>query len=336
MRISVSFMALLSLGQLSANEGILEGVVVNATRGHAVAAGTEVILRGQHNGEFIPLAKTVTSAGGEFRFTGLPLDEVGPYLAGANRDGVHFPGPRVDVTAERPYAEITITVYDAVCQPNPLLIEHHEIVLHVESGAIRVRESIQINNPSSTCFVGNPSHAESRPITLSLGIPNDFERITFDKEAYGRRFQLVDGELVTGIPWPPGKRELAFSYVVPNKQVDRPWQRRIDLPCRRVSLRVRTDSADQIGCNLPSCLHEPDGFTYYESDEFLAIGDIVRIDVGGQGIPPLVYARWAAVTILVVLIVGLVLATLRRRRNASQENVKVSHDTFRMRRPSTI
>ena len=321
------FMALmLFAAQPAAAEGVLEGVVVNATQGSTAAAGTEVVLRALVNGEFILLARTVTSAAGEFRFTGLPLDGVGPYLPGANRDEVHFPGPRVEVTADRPYARVTIPVFDALSRPNPLLIEDHEIVIQVEPGSLRVRETMVIDNPSATCFVGTPSHAGGGPVTLQLGIPADFQRITFDKEAFGRRFSLINEKLVTGIPWPPGKRELAFNYVIPQEQGQRCWRRQIDLPCSHISLKVRTDCPDQLTCSLPVRGTTQEGIVHYEfRGEVLQAGDVVQLDLDGLPVPPMVVARWTALGILLLLVIGVSIATVGRRPRTFRSNVEVTY-----------
>jgi hypothetical protein len=297
-----------------AAEGVIEGVVVNATRGHGVGRGTEVALRALFNGQFILLAQTVTSPTGKFRFTGLPLDADGPYLPGANQDGVHFPGPRVELTAAQPSVHITLAVFDAVSQPNPLVIEEHQIVVDVEPGCVRVRETMTVDNPSSTCYVGSPRHAGGGPVTLQLGVPGDFERITFDKEAFGRRFSLINGKLVTGIPWPPGKRELGFSYVIANERSNRTWQRQVDLPCSRMRLKVHADKPDQITCNLPPRPTSPDGEACVEyGNESLPAGYVVRLDLDGLPLSTIVLARWAALVVLPLLAVAVSVVSFRRR-----------------------
>lgn len=53
-------------------------------------------------------------------------------------------------------------------------------------------------------YVGRPAHEGGRTATLRLSIPSDFHRTTFHKEFYGRQFTLIDGRLVTDIPWAPG------------------------------------------------------------------------------------------------------------------------------------
>ena len=90
------------------------------------------------------------------------------------------------------------------------------------------------------------------PVTLRLSIPANFDRVTFDSEFYGRRFRIADHQLVTDIPWPPGERELSFTYRVPVESSSGLFRRRLDMASRKVTLRVRGKSSDQMSCNLPS------------------------------------------------------------------------------------
>jgi len=297
-----------------AAEGMIEGVVLNATRDREVSSGTEVVLRALFDGKFVSLAQTVTQSDGSFRFSGLPLEGTGPYLPGANQDDVHFPGPRVELTTNRPHANVTLAVFDSVSHPNPLVIENHEIVVRVESGSIKVRETMVIDNPSLHCYVGSPRHAGGGPVTLQLGIPINFERITFDKEAFGRHFSLINEKLVTGIPWPPGKRELGFSYVIANDQDNHTWQRRVDLPCSSVNVIVHANHPDQLSCNLPVQSAALDGKVSFASlDGPLPAGYLVQLDLDSLPVSTMVYARWTASLILFLLIVVVSSISIRRR-----------------------
>ena len=64
----------------------------------------------------------------------LPIDGQQVYLPGANRDGVHYPGPSVRLSSLRRRAEVTLAVYDALAFPNPLVVRRHTIVLRTRAG----------------------------------------------------------------------------------------------------------------------------------------------------------------------------------------------------------
>jgi hypothetical protein len=295
------------LATLTADQGVIDGVVLNATRAGKPAAGVEVVLRVPISGQFVVAAQTTAAADGSFRFERLPTDAPGPFLPGANLDDIHFPGPRVRLTATEPRAHVTLSVFASTSGPNPLVVERHEIEVQAQPGSLRVRETMRISNPSATCYVGSPRHEGGGPVTLELGIPADFERITFDKEAFGREFHLINDKLVTGIPWPPGQRELAFSYVIPSQQGNRTWRRRIDLPSQRVRLTARGADARKIVSNLPTAAGqqavEQVGGARFESDgTLLPAGSEIHLQLERLAVPLIVHARRGAVAVLLVLV----------------------------------
>ena len=67
-------------------------------------------------------------------------------------------------------------------------------------------ETMLIANRSLYTYVGAAAEAATPPITLRLSIPSEFTKVTFDKEFFGRQFQLINGAIVTQIPWTPGQR----------------------------------------------------------------------------------------------------------------------------------
>lgn len=315
MLIRVMFVGIVLLtGSLTAADGVIDGVVVNATQGRPMSSGTDVALRARVDGEFVVVATTTTQPDGSFRFQGLPLDDQTLYLPGANLEDVHFPGPRIRLCTDRPHVTVTLDVFDSVSNSNPLVIENHEIVIHGEPGSLKVRETMRINNPSLQCYVGRPRHTGGGPVTLQLGIPEDFERITFDKEAFGRQFKLINDQLVTGIPWPPGKRELGFSYVIANEKGNRTWQRHVDLPCLRLVIKIRTNTPEHIACNLPATAADQDGEARFESGaEPLPVGHMLRLELDHLPRSMMTHARRVASLLLIALVAGVSVVSVRQR-----------------------
>ena len=137
-----------------------------------------------------------------------------------------------------------------MASPNPLVLKKMDVVIRPETGLLKVTESLLLENPSHTCYVGQAVHDGADPVTLELSIPPDFERTTFDLEFFGRRFVMVNGKLVTSVPWPPGQRELRYTYVLRNTQEVSQWKRPLDLPCSNVTIRVEGKSPDEVRCEL--------------------------------------------------------------------------------------
>jgi hypothetical protein len=301
------------LGASPEAQGTIRGTVVNASAGRTPVAQATVVLRAELGGDLVPLEETTTDARGRFVFRGLATGSR-VYLAGANRAGVHYPGPRVQLTPQHPATEVEIPVFDAVGEPSPLVIRSQEITVRPQPGALRVTESLTIENPSATCYVGKPAQEGAEPVTLAMAIPPDFERATFHKEFFGRRFSVLGGKLVTGIPWPPGQQKVELTYVVPNGRRRGLWERSVDLPCSRLRLCVETDKTGEVACNLPRTSLDPGRQIVFESSaETLPPGYAIRLELGRVPLPAVVYGRWLAVAALAGL-VGWACLVVRRHR----------------------
>ncbi|MFV1969333.1 MAG: hypothetical protein ACC628_28260 [Pirellulaceae bacterium] len=300
--------------QPDALEGTLSGIVVNMSNDSLPAGGTEIILRARMEGSLVPVAQTVADAQGRFRFEHLPIGGDSLYLAGANSDGVHYPGPRVQLTQQRPEVAVKLEVYDAVSEPSPLKITRYEIVIHPKPGALNVTESMIVENSSTTSYVGRPAHKGGSPVTLRLAIPPDFDRTTFNKEFFGRRFLWIKEKLTTGVPWPPGKRELKFSYVLANDSSHRIWRRPLDLPCRSIRLIVETDNPEEVSCSLGPAERVENGRVIFQSTATtLPPGQVIQLELGLLPVRWITYGRWIALLALGMVISAASLATLRRR-----------------------
>jgi hypothetical protein len=180
---------------------------------------------------------------------------------------------------------------------------------------MKVTESLLVANPSSTCFIGRPAHEGGEPVTLRMAIPPDFEQTTFHEEFFGRRFSVIHNRLVTGIPWPPGKRQLSFTYTIVNDKSYRTWQRALDLPCFGVHVTVCTHAPDEVSCNLERLqLHGRREVCFASTGATLPAGHVVRLELGHLPLPMMVYGRWTALTALAALICRGGFVLVRRRR----------------------
>ncbi len=303
-------------GQVPLEQGTIGGVVVRAS-GQSPLADVEVVLRRYVDGRFLPVVKCITDADGKYFFRKLPLDG-GIYLPGANHGGVHYPGERIRLTPRRPVAALELEVCDPIEEPDPLIIRQHNVLIEPMPGKLQVREVLQIDNPTAMCYVGKPSDTGDGPITLTLSIPSDFVRVTFDQEFYGRRFSMHDGKLATNIPWTPGLRELGLTYVLPNEKAYYLWKRPVDLPSSQVRIAVRADDPEAVACSLGTRSLASGGEVVFSSDGELPAGHMIRVELGHLPVPVMAYARWAALVLLAAAIAVAVLMVRKKRSKRSQ------------------
>ena len=151
-------------------------------------------------------------------------------------------------------------------------------------------------------------------MTLQLAIPANFEQVTFASEFFGRRFSLIGGRLVTGVPWPPGQRELTFSYVLANAERHCVWQRPLDLPSTQVRVVVRGNQPGRVTSDLNRTPQKEDGEVAFESGQHaLSAGYLLCVELEHMPVTLMTYAPWAATVTLVSLLLATWLPVVRRR-----------------------
>jgi hypothetical protein len=309
-------------------DAIIQGVVVNGSKGGTPVAGAEVVLLAGKDNQFKHVTSVTTDPNGSFVFEHRHLTPSPDliYIPGVHWDGVHYPGPRLQLDPRGAPPNVQLTVYDAVAWPCPLVAELHEIDIHVDTGVLKVTEIVVVNNSSSTTYVGTavPEAPMTAPTTLSLSIPEGVSHVTFNQEFDGRNFRLVDGRLVTDVPWPPGKRQLAFIYQLPVENNQLLFKRSLDLPCVQARVAVTGQCSQELTCNLPKVTEPnrvPIGFE--SAGQTLPAGYTLQLQMGQLSVPWIVYARWAAILLLGCLLAGVVMRSAWRQRLGVPQIVRI-------------
>lgn len=293
--------------------GRITGTAVNGSHGMSPLENAEVILRAMQDGVLLPFAETRTDAEGRFAFDQLPFDDPPLFLPGVNIDGVHYPGKRLRLDEATPQVDTSVIAYESEADINPLVAKRHELIIRTLDDAIECREILQLENPTRKTFVGRKI-GERMAVTLRLSLPAGFETVTFDKEFFGRQFQVLDGRLITDLPWMPGAHEVAFTYRLPIESQSQVIRRSLDVPTRRSVVRSDAHTDSQVQCNLPSVAGQNFGELQFEyQGDPLPAGYTLEIRLGKLSAPFMSYGRWGAVAMLAAFIAGAAWWTRRSR-----------------------
>ncbi len=143
--------------------GTIQGTVVNTSSGTAVPCQVAVILQVQVKGAVRRLSRgNLRQARPASVSSELPAGNGVVYLAGATRHGIFYPGPRIRLTDLQPLASTELSVCDAVASPSPLVLKKMDVTIRPETGLLKVTESLLLENPSHTCYVGEAAHGADR------------------------------------------------------------------------------------------------------------------------------------------------------------------------------
>ena len=319
-----------ALESLPEPAGTIQGVVVNGTHGNQPLGNVDVVLRAGVDGELFPVAETKTDRYGKFVFEQVPVEPALLYLPGANRDDVHYPGQRVRLDPSDRIAEATIVVFDAVSTPCPLFAKRHDIDVTVEAQVLKITESLLISNPSRATYVGQ-SMGNGPPVTFWLSIPQNFDRVTFDKEFFGRRFFVVDHRPITDIPWLPGEQELSFTYRVPLVESAGQIRRTMDVPSEDVRVHVHGADKRHVSCNLPRSDATDGSLVFAAVGEQLAREFTIELQFASLPFPWMQYARWGSVVVF-ALLAGATVAISPLRRRLSKARARVGRQQLPKRK----
>lgn len=302
-------------------EGSIAGAVLNGSQNREPLGDVEVQLRAQLDGIFEPIASTKTDSMGRFVFHGVPLDPTIVYLPGANRGEIHYPGQRVQLDSDHRAVSTNIVVFDAVHTPSPLTASRHEIDIQTDERLMTVTETLVVSNPSLSTYIGQ-SQGERGTVTLRLTIPENFDKVTFNREFYGRRFRIIDHRLVTDIPWPPGDRELKLTYHIPSEGGAGQFRRLLDLPTSDLRVHVQTIKDGGVTCELPRLNSSGDGFIFASVGKQLPAGHIIDIQIGPTPFAWMQYVRWGSLLLLGAAIV-VTFAIHRRRARQAMDSTEI-------------
>jgi hypothetical protein len=306
---------------------VIRGFVVNGSRDGAPAVGAKVVLLAGRDNQLVRIADTTTDEKGTFIFDRLPATASPDveYVVGAQWEGVHYSGPRFRIASDRGPTTVKITVHDAVTSPSPLIAEFHEIDIQIDNGTMKVTEIISVYNPGSKTYVGtaDSESTEKGPTTLSLSIPDGVSHVTFNKEYDARNFEFRDGRMATSVPWPPGKRQLAFVYRLPVESHAFRFQRALDLPCRQARVAVAGLGSEELTCNLPGLPAKDGGpIGFVSNGDILPAGHVLQLQMKSSSTLGTDDTRWLALAILGGLVSLTILFILYRRRAATPRSAR--------------
>ncbi len=141
---------------------------------------------------------------------------------------------------------------------------------------------------------------------------------------------MANNKLVTSVPWPPGERELRYTYVLRNTQEAARWKRPLDLPCSNVTVRVEGKSPSEVRCEtLRQTTAGEKSVVFASAGQGLPAGQVLQVELGRLPLPWMTYGKWVAVAIMLGLIAAA--GWLHFRRGGRQSPAKAPPKTLTAR-----
>jgi hypothetical protein len=183
-------------------EGVINGQVVNGTEGGGSVAEVKVVLITYAGDTIAETGTAITDDEGQFRFDNIPIDD--EHLVTARYMGVDYYYPVVFEPGEKT-TYVEFGVCDATTSDQAIRIGMAHTVMDVEEDSLEITEVYWLVNDGDMTYVGTDG-------VLVFALPEG--AIGFEApEELMPDYQLLDDNRVTYlVPFPPGERQLVYSY----------------------------------------------------------------------------------------------------------------------------
>ncbi len=255
MRVLFSSIAALALSVLlgfpaaAENPGILEGRVVNGTKGGGPVSALEVTLRSPKP-DAEPDQRATTDGSGSFRFAG--LSAIGPvsYTLSVNYSGVEYKRQSPAFGPGEPPVAADLPVYDTTSESSDIKVGLAHVVMDVDpsSQALIVMEYQVLDNQGDKTYVGAGSPDADKRESLRFTLPKGATHLEATEGVDSQKLApLSQGEGFTdSVPFPPGPREVVYSYVLRYDGPNYTFQKPLAYPTGRINLLV-SDTGAKVG-----------------------------------------------------------------------------------------
>lgn len=187
-----------------------------------------------------------------------------------------------------PKAPVKISVYPVTVEEPTVHIEDLRLFITEKEDALRVEETIVIQNPSQKVMVGKQTdpQSEESPESFRFQLPPGAFDLKFDAGFTQETVRFDGNDIVLTRPILPGRTHLALQYSVERGRMSLNFQQEFSLPVSLVSLGASDSKLQLSGMNFtkgPSkWLNDEQAFTW--TQQFVPPRKRVAFEMRGLGL----------------------------------------------------
>jgi len=293
-------------------EGTVYGQVINGTEGGGSVAGVEITLITYIDNILAGTRTTETDGEGAFRFDGVNPEHA--YLVSAKYMDVDYYYP-VAFDAGEVTAYVEAGVCDATGSDAKIMVGLTRKIVHVEEESLLVTEVYWLVNDGDMTYAGADG-------VLFFQLPQ--EAYCFEApEEMMIDFQLLDDNRVTYlVPFPPGERQLVYSYRLARLDSDELDISLVaDYPTDYFELLVAGEGVEvavsQLAPAEPVVTDDGERFIYFQGQD-LSRSAMIGIHLsglsGGGGFP--LFVLWVIIAVVVAGAAVYIIYMIRKKKRS--------------------
>jgi len=292
----------------TSDEGVIEGQVINGTEGGGSVAGVEITLITYTDDMMAETNTTMTDSEGKFQF--INVSTMNKYLVSARYTGVDYYYP-VSYTSGETKTFIEVGVCDTTSSDEMIRVGLSHVIVNIEEKSLQVTQVYWLFNDSDRTYIG-------RDGVLVFTLPEGASCFQAPQELMPDYQELDDNRVTYLVPFPPGERQLVFSYSLVKPESDEfNVPVRTDYPTDSLELMVGGEDIEVVVTQLapadPVVTDTGERFIHFwgeniQRDTEITVG-ITRIT--GGSVPYLVII--SVLIALVIILIGVYLFRRKRR-----------------------
>ncbi len=201
---------------VAAENGTIEGKVVNRTAGGPVVSDLKVTLKGYVNGAEKSSKDATTGKAGQFVFNGVNPDSSIVYVISTNYQEADYNSAEITFGKGETTKIVELYVWEATADGSAVTVQAAHMVFYLDEGGLRVEEYIKVSNNSDRAYVGSevvPGVGRKR--TLTFVLPENATGLqTIDGLMDCCIQKTADGFYDTMAVPPDKGRDLVFGYMI--------------------------------------------------------------------------------------------------------------------------
>jgi len=310
------------LSASAADDGVINGKLVNKTAGGSSVSKTKVTLTGAKDGTPIPDATTGTNDKGEFEFKGVSTDKAVVYIITADYQSVGYESESFSFPEGAKVKDAEVVVYEPTADSKDIRINLSHVIVLPGSGSVQTQEFYAVGNSGDRSYAGSRIvQSLNQKETFRTSIPdgaNSFEYLTGLMACCVAQEQ---GSFIDTMAIIPGVKEIAFGYQFPYKSKDYTFTKTFEYPVDAFNFVIENKGMQVSGGGLVS-----QGPVSIDGKNFLVFSrkniganETLKINISGLPAAPMTASlKWWALGFVLLAVAAVIAYPRFRKRNALQ------------------
>ena len=293
-------------------KGTIKGQVVNGTEDGRSVAAVEVTLLTYVNDTISEMRTVIADGEGKFQFDGIAREHT--YLVSARHMEVDYYYPVAFESGEST-TYVEVGVCDVTDNDQTIRIGIAHTVINVEEDGLKITEAYWLVNDSDMTYVGTDG-------TLVFTMPEGASGFKAPPELIMDYQLLGDNRVTYLVPFPPGERQLAYSYSLAKPDAaEFTIPLKVDYPTDSLEIMVGGENivvaVSQLAPAEPVFTEDGKRFIHFQGENVQrnTMIELCFLNLSESGGSPLLVVG----IIIAVLVVGITAYLIRKKRRAGSD-----------------